>query len=121
MTHAAPFRLPTGGALLAAALPALADGQDDKDDADVLYGHGMVWNRDLPGVAGELNLSFDLRINLKTGTGFGTSSDSIHPEWNTQFAISSAEQEKLPGGRKPVHPEGGRGYENDDPGQKAPR
>ena len=76
-----------GGALLAgSAIPALADGRDHEEDkdrdgrgghgennADVLYGHGMVWNRDLPGVAGELNLSFDLRVNLETGAGFGTS------------------------------------------------
>jgi hypothetical protein len=87
-----------GGALLAAsALPALADdGRNrNKDDSDVLYGHGMVWNRDLPGVAGELRLSFDLRVNLETGTGFGTADDPIHPDWNLHFAINTVEQEKL--------------------------
>lgn len=61
----------------------------------MLYGHGMVWNRDLPGVAGELRLSFDLRVNLETGTGFGTADDPIHPDWNLHFAINSIEQEKL--------------------------
>ena len=87
-----------GGALLAAsALPTLADNDHDrdKDDADVLYGHGMVWNRELPGDAGDLKLSFDLRVNLATGAGFGTADDPIHPEWNLHFAISSVVQEKL--------------------------
>src|SRR5438046_2728844 len=91
----------TGGALLAASgLPALAADHDDhgKDDADVLYGHGMVWNRDLPGVAGDLKLGFDLRVNLETGAGFGTASDPVHPDWNTHFAINSTEQEKVPKG-----------------------
>jgi hypothetical protein len=43
----------TGGALLAAsALPALADKDRGKGkNADVLYGHGMVWNRELEGEA----------------------------------------------------------------------
>jgi hypothetical protein len=87
-----------GGALLAASgLPALADNGPghNNDDADVLYGHGMVWNRDLPGVAGDLKLSFDLRVNLETGTGFGTAHDPIHPDWNIHFAINSTEQQKL--------------------------
>jgi hypothetical protein len=91
----------TGGALLAASgLPALADNGHghDEDDADVLYGHGMVWNRDLPGVAGDLKLSFDLRANLETGAGFGTANDPIHPDWNIHFAINSTDQAKLRGG-----------------------
>jgi len=90
-----------GGALLASSvLPALADNDrdDGKNDADVLYGHGMVWNRDLPGVAGDLKLSFDLRVNLETGLGFGTADDPIHPDWNLHFAIHSTQQEKLSGG-----------------------
>src|SRR5262245_15096041 len=51
--------LAAGGALLAAsALPALADNNQNRetDDAEVMYGHGMVWNRDLPGIAGQLKL-----------------------------------------------------------------
>src|SRR4030088_1446685 len=90
-----------GGALFAASvLPTLADDDhnDGKESADVLYGHGMVWNRDLPGVAGDLMLSFDLRVNLETGAGFGTANDPIHPDWNTHFAINSTSQEKLPKG-----------------------
>jgi hypothetical protein len=88
----------TGGALLAASvLPTLADNErgHDKDDSDVLYGHGMVWNRDLPGVAGDVKLSFDLRVNLETGAGFGTADDPVHPDWNLHFAINSTLQEKL--------------------------
>src|SRR5439155_5533146 len=88
-----------GGSLLAAsalALPAEAD--EGKKDGDTLYGHGMVWNRDLPGVLGDLRLSFDLRLNLETGKGFGTSGDPVHPDWNTHFAIESVKREKRPGG-----------------------
>jgi len=87
-----------GGALLAAsALPALADNNRDrdKDDSDVLYGHGMVWNRDLPGDAGDLKLSFDLRVNLETGAGFGTADDPIHPDWNIHFAIVATGLKRL--------------------------
>jgi hypothetical protein len=87
-----------GGALLAATgLPALADNERgrNENDADVLYGHGMVWNRDLPGVAGELKLSFDLRVNLETGAGLGTANDPVHPDWNIHFAINSTQQQKV--------------------------
>jgi hypothetical protein len=86
--------------LAATGLPALADNGrgHDKDDADVLYGHGMVWNRDLPGVAGDLKLSFDLRVNMETGAGFGTAEDPIHPDWNIHFAINSVRQQKVQGG-----------------------
>lgn len=90
-----------GGALLAAsALPTLADNDHDhrENGADTLYGHGMVWNRELTGVAGELKLSFDLRVNLETGAGFGTAEDPVHPDWNIHFAINSTQQEKLRGG-----------------------
>jgi hypothetical protein len=89
-----------GGALLAASvLPSRADNTRNRDkDADVLYGHGMVWNRDLPGVAGDLKLSFDLRVNLATGTGFGTADDPIHPEWNLHFAINSIQRQKVADG-----------------------
>lgn len=87
-----------GGALLAASgLEALAaDGRgNDKDDAEVFYGHGMVWNRDLTGIAGELNLSFDLRVNLESGTGSGSASDPVNPDWNMHFAIGTASKEKV--------------------------
>ena len=87
-----------GGALLAASpLSTAANGLDrpDDDDSEVLYGHGQVWNRDLPGVAGELKLAFDLRVNLDTGAGFGTAHDPVHPDWNVHFAIESAERTRL--------------------------
>ena len=97
-----------GGALLAgSALPALADGRQNRGDnhgdrgegkSDVLYGHGMVWNRELPGEAGDLKLSFDMRVNLETGAGFGTAHDPVHPDWNVHFSIDSTEQEKVRGG-----------------------
>ena len=39
------------------------------------------------GVAGRLNLAFDLRINLATGTGAGSAGDPAHPGAGFQFAI----------------------------------
>ena len=90
-----------GSALLAAgALPAGANaqGRRDDDDAEVLYGHGQVWNRNLPGAAGELKLSFDLRVNLETGVGFGTAQDPIFPDWNVHFSIDAAERTRLRSG-----------------------
>jgi hypothetical protein len=89
----------TGAAMAAASALALPAGADEgNNDGDTMYGHGMVWNRDLPGILGELRLSFDLRVNLETGVGFGTSEDPVHPDWNTHFAISSISQEKRPKG-----------------------
>jgi hypothetical protein len=67
--------------LAASGLPALAHNAHGHENADVLFGHGLVWNRDLPGVA-ELKLSFDLRVNLETGAGFGTAHDPVHCDWN---------------------------------------
>jgi hypothetical protein len=87
-----------GSALLAASpLSAAAKAQDGRDDgdSDVLYGHGLVWNRALAGVAGELKLAFDLRVNLETGAGFGTAHDPLYPDWNVHFAIDSAERTRL--------------------------
>jgi hypothetical protein len=90
-----------GSALLAASsLPPGANAQNRRadDDAEVLYGHGQVWNRNLPGEAGEVKLSFDLRVNLTTGVGFGTAHDPLFPDWNVHFAIDSAERTKLHAG-----------------------
>ena len=87
-----------GGALLATGpLAGGADAQDRRDDGDaeVLYGHGLVWNRALPGVASELKLAFDLRVNLETGTGFGAAQDAVYPDWNVHFSIDSAERTRL--------------------------
>jgi hypothetical protein len=91
-----------GGGLLAAgamAAPARGDERQNHSDPEVLYGHGMVWNRDLPGEAGELKLSFDLRVNLETGVGLGTAHDPVHPHWNLHFNITSTQQKRLRGGR----------------------
>src|SRR5258706_5637163 len=88
----------TGAALIAAtALPAPAKADDNHrdDNADVLYGHGLVWNRDLPGLAGDLKLAFDLRANLETGIGFGTASDAVHPEANIHFSIDETMTERI--------------------------
>lgn len=88
-----------GGALMAAGALALPDEAEAQDqDAETLYGHGMVWNRDLPGVAGDLKMSFDLRVNLETGQGFGTAEDPIHPDWNIHYAIQSVEKTRRPRG-----------------------
>jgi hypothetical protein len=94
----------TGAAMLAAtAFPAVAaatakEPAGHPDDAEILYGHGTVWNRDLPGQAGELNLSFDLRVNLQTGTGSGSAHDPVFPEWNVHYAIISASKKRVRGG-----------------------
>jgi hypothetical protein len=92
--------LAAGGSLLAAsALSALsADADEGKQDGDTLYGHGMVWNRELAGILGELKLSFDMRVNLEKGTGFGTAEDPVHPDYNIHFSIDSVSSEKRPKG-----------------------
>ena len=87
--------LAVGGSLLAASALSNAVNADEGNGGDVLYGHGMVWNRDLPGVLGQLKLSFDLRVNLETGKGFGTAEDPVHSEHNIHFAINSVESQKL--------------------------
>jgi len=89
-----------GSALLATnSLAGLAEAKSGGDDRDeVLYGHGQVWNRDLPGAAGELKLSFDLRVNLKTGAGFGTAGDPVFPDANVHFAINDTIRKRVRGG-----------------------
>jgi len=87
-----------GGALLAAGSAATAQGAQghpDQEDGEVLYGHGLVWNRALEGAARELKLAFDLRVNLESGAGFGTAHDPLFPEWNVHFAITSAERTRV--------------------------
>ncbi len=93
----------TGAALLgvtglsALSKMALAASPAESEDDEILYGHGMVWNRQLPGVAGALNLSFDMRVNLDTGLGAGSAHDPVHPEWNFHFAIASTETKQVRG------------------------
>ena len=54
-----------------------------------VYLHGCGWNHDLPGVFGELCLTFEMRAELN-GTGVGTFRDDVHSEVNSQFEIRSA-------------------------------
>ena len=86
-----------GGALLAANPLTAATTHDHPDDGDaeVLYAHGQVWNRALAGVAGELRLAFDFRVNLETGVGFGAAGDPVFPDWNVHFSIDATERKKL--------------------------
>lgn len=87
--------LATTGAALAATAVAGDAHASAATDADTLYGHGMVWNRDLPGLAGRLNLAFDLRVNLVTGTGAGSAGDPAHPREGFQFAITGTRRERV--------------------------
>jgi hypothetical protein len=89
-----------GGLLAASGLSAACGGEEEEAGGEVFYGQGLVWNRDLDGVAGDVKLSFALRVDLDTGTGFGTANDPTYPEWNLHFAIDSTEQEKIGGGEK---------------------
>lgn len=86
--------LVTTGATLAAAASGTANA-GGANNADTLYGHGMVWNRDLPGLAGRLNLAFDLRVNLLTGSGAGSAGDPAHPDQGFQFAIEHTRRERV--------------------------
>ena len=98
-----------GGALLAATPLAAACTDDDNQNeagGDTFYGHGMVWNRELPGVAGEVRLSFDLRVNLETGMGFGSAHDPVYPDWGLHFAINSLQQTKVEKGETRYEMEG---------------
>ncbi len=97
--------LKVGGAALAsaglivasvppAAAGALQDKQGDTDgDANSrnrsVFMYGCGWNRAMPGVFGEVCLTFDARAELG-GTGVGTFHDDVHPEINSQFQINSA-------------------------------
>jgi hypothetical protein len=82
----------TGAALATASAPLAA--QPGRQAPDTLYGHGTVWNRDLPGLAGTLNLSLDLRVSLATGTGGGSASDAVHADENFHFAITETVRER---------------------------
>jgi hypothetical protein len=90
--------------LVAAAAPSVAlagagaVGEDDlagipADDKDrgpkPVYLHGCGWNRELPGVFGQICLTFEMRAELN-GTGVGTFRDDVHPEVNSQFQVRSA-------------------------------
>jgi len=83
--------LKAAGAGLAAAALMTKPAEAARGKNRILYSHGMVWNLDLPGVLSELLLTFDVRVALRTGTGLGTFSDSLHPEFNGHFHIHTAE------------------------------
>ena len=76
-----------GAALVAASASSLTTAAPDETPKAV-YLHGMAWNRDLPGLLGELLLTFDLKVQLGK-TGFGTFADDVHPEVNSHFSIDS--------------------------------
>jgi hypothetical protein len=86
-----------GAGLAAASIPAAAaamTGSQKEDEAlshdrsKAIYLHGCGWNRALPGVFGEVCLSFDIRAELG-GTGVGTLRDDVRPEVNSQVHINS--------------------------------
>jgi hypothetical protein len=97
-----------GAGLVAAAIPSVAAGalrgaQTPGEDAlaqapgeempnngpKPVYLSGCGWNHDLPGVFGEVCLTFDMRAELG-GTGVGTFRDDVHPEVNSQFQVTRA-------------------------------
>ena len=80
-----------GAALVAASAGSVALGSPDEAQK-AIYLHGMAWNRDLPGLFGELLLTFDIKVQLGK-TGFGTFSDDVHPEFNSHFSINSAKRQ----------------------------
>lgn len=98
MTNRREYLKNTGAALLAAtslSTQVSAAQEHAADDAEVLYGHGLVWNRALPGRDGELQLAFDMRVNLDTGMGSGTASDAVHPDENFNFSIAQTKTTRL--------------------------
>ncbi len=81
--------LKTAGAALAAVPVLLEQAEAQEQPAEVIYSHGMVWNTALPGVAGHLLITFDVRAVIG-GTGLGTLADSVHPGVNSHIAFNSA-------------------------------
>jgi len=51
--------------------------------------HGLVWNTALPGVAGELLITFDVRAVIG-GTGLGAFADAVHPGINSHVGFNLA-------------------------------
>ncbi len=84
-----------GAGLVAAAAPAVVaaerdEGGDERVHADKpVYLWGCGWNRELPGVFGEVCLAFEMRA-LLNGTGVGTFRDDVHPEVNSQWRVDRA-------------------------------
>src|SRR5262245_50576226 len=82
------FLVGTGASILVASV--LTDGAQARLQTGNLpsgiYTVGLVLNRDLPGLAGQLLLNVYLAV--EDGTGFGTLSDPVHPQVNSQVEIS---------------------------------
>jgi hypothetical protein len=87
INHRRNFLKAGGAALVAASASSVAMAEHD-DTPKAIYLHGMAWNRDLPGLLGELLLTFDIKVQLGK-TGFGTFADDVHPEVNSHFSIDS--------------------------------
>ena len=79
-----------GAALVAVSASSMAQAAPD-DAQKAIYLHGMAWNRDLPGLLGQLLLTFDIKVQLGK-TGFGTFADDVHPEFNSHFSIDSVKR-----------------------------
>jgi hypothetical protein len=80
-----------GAALVGASASSVALGAPDEAQK-AIYLHGMAWNRDLPGLFGELLLTFDIKVQPGK-TGFGTFSDDVHPEFNSHFSVDSVKRQ----------------------------
>jgi len=76
-----------GAALAAASVPSVMAGTPE-DNQKIIYAHGLVWNRDLPGLFGQLLLTFDVKVQLGK-TGLGTFADDVYPDINSHFMINS--------------------------------
>ncbi len=87
------FLKATAASLVAASMPAAAAAQGFDADAQskAVYLYGAGWNRDLEGILGQAYFRFNMRAQLD-GTGFGTISDDLHTELNSQFKVDTATQ-----------------------------
>lgn len=85
-----------GAGLVAAAVPKVAETAegvpDDLRTQKPAYLWGCGWNRELPGVFGQVCLAFEMRA-LLNGTGVGTFRDDVHPEVNSQWRVDSARRQ----------------------------
>jgi hypothetical protein len=76
-------------------VPSVAAGATEPPRKSV-YMQGCGWNRQLPGVFGQVCLTLDVRAQLGTflpppaSVGLGTFRDDVHTEINSQFQITSA-------------------------------
>ena len=83
-----------GAGLVAAAAPSVMAAEREAGDDSLqankpVYLWGCGWNRDLPGVFGDVCLAFEMRAMLN-GTGVGTFRDDVHPEVNSQWRVDRA-------------------------------